>query len=546
MIEKYIGKTKTVSKINGYVCHSIYDPIKEAKLFVDKNKEDVQIHFIYGYGDGYIVEEFLNRLEDNETYYIVIDPFIDISMKKSPNAIFINYIDVINLKEDIEKFVDWQYNRKLTLSPNYDKMDLEKYQLFLKMFNEINHLSNVNANTISLRAEEWYKNYLFNMKYLLKDKSLAEMKNSTNKPVVVASGGPSLTKQLPYLKRYRSSILLIAAGSTVNSLIAADIIPDIVVSIDGHINNYKHFEKIIFNEKVKFFYTMYSYFKIREKFKEGYYFLDSISSNLCKHLECLTNESSIAIEGGGSVAHFSLNIATYISTGPVALIGQDLAYTNGKSHAENNIFIKSINLKDENFIEIEGYNNEKVYTDYMFLSMKKTFEELIKVLDKTRIYNCTEGGALLKGYQNKKFEDFCKESTTIKDLQTKKTKSVVNNKQKSLKVIKENIAIYERLLRITKQNLYLLQSNKKTANFSKETLKKLDSNDKRMKELCKDNPIETAFRAVDLHVNRSFKKMKYETPQQEYERVYNQNEYLYSEMNRFAKIGKEILTSIIK
>lgn len=543
MIEQYTSKTKLpVLKINGYMCHSLYDPLKEARKFVEKNKEDIQLHFIYGYGNGYIVEEFINRIENNDTYYIIIDPFLDISNKKSDNATFLFYENVTDLRKKLESFVDWQYNRKLTLSMNYDKMDLKKYKIFLDMFNEITYLSKVNENTVRLFSNDWYENYLYNTKYVIKDDTLASLKAYTNKPVVVASGGPSLTKQLKIIKKHRSHLVLIAAGSTINSLIAENIYPDLVVSIDGNIKNYEHFKNNKFNEKVKYIYNMYSYPKIREKFQEGYYFLDSTSRALSSHLKKISGKEVLTVTGGGSVAHFALSIATFITTGPIALIGQDLAYTDGQSHAENNVFKKEINIKEKKLIPIDGYNGGIVYTDYMFLSMKNSFEELIRLLDSERIYNCTEGGALIKGYKNSTFKKFCentsKSLTYSNDLLEK---TIVKSNEIIISEINKEIKEYKKLENVTQKNIFLLKSNKERAIFNKNILRKMNNNDAIMKEICKGNPIETAFRAIEMKVNRSFKEGKEETAQEKYERIYKQNEYLYTETNKLAKRGQEIL-----
>lgn len=547
MNEHQISKTGLeVTKINGYLCHSLYDPIREAVSFVNKHIEDVHIHFIYGYGDGYIVNEFLNRVKENNTYYVIIDPFIDISKKSSHHAAFIFFNNKESLKEQLVPYMGWDYNRKITLSSNYDKMDLEKYKEFLGVLNELTQLSKVNENTIALFAKDWYKNYLYNLANLTTDGSLINLRKITNKSVVIASGGPSLTKQLPILKKYRNDMVLIAAGSTINSLILDDIYPDIVVSIDGHTNNYEHFKGKKFNEDVIFVYNMYSYPKIRESFSNGLYFLDATSANLAEHLTNITGEETTVLEGGGSVAHFALTLALYISNGSIALIGQDLAYTGGQSHALNNVFRKEVNKDNKQLIETEGYYGDTVLTDYMFLSMKNTFEGIIKNLDSTKIYNCTEGGAEIKGFNNKPFIEFCEEFVKANQEDFKvKLKNNTTSSERVIKKLKDELETYKDIERVTKNNIYLLKSNKENANFKASILKKMNKNDLIMKENSKDKPIETAFRVVYMKVNRSFKAKPNESPREQYDRVYKQNEFLYTEMNKIVQSGQGILEEII-
>ncbi|UZN00109.1 hypothetical protein OL548_09750 [Lysinibacillus sp. MHQ-1] len=82
---------------------------------------------------------------------------------------------------------------------------------------------------------------------------------------------------------------------------------------------------------------------------------------------------------GGTVAITALEIASKISTGPIAIIGQDLAYTNNKSHAENNNHYSELTdefFKKDMAFEVEGYYGEPVKTNHQFNSMRKKYREI--------------------------------------------------------------------------------------------------------------------------------------------------------------------------
>lgn len=546
MIEKITSKKGfQITKINGYMCHSIYDPIKEAKKFVEKNIEDVQIHFVYGYGDGYIVDEFLERASETNTFYVVVDPFIEISNVENENLAFISFKNSEDLKKNLSYFMNYNYNKKVTTSLNYDKMDLKLYKEFLDILNELIHVNKVNENTVSLFSYNWYINYLKNLSNVDKDESIEKLHNCTDKPIVIASGGPSLTKQLDIIKKYRDKILLIAAGSTINSLLAENIRPDVVVSIDGHINNYAHFKDNRFDEKTLFIYSMYSYPKIREQFEKGYFFVDSASSNLVQHLKKYSQENPIMLNGGGSVAHYALSVGSYISSGPICLIGQDLAYTNGQSHAKSNVFNKKVDKIKDNLIEVDGYFGDKVLSDYMFISMRNVFENLFYLIERKEIYNCTEGGANIKNYTNLPFAEFCEKfiiNKSFKECVLVENQTSKDNVIKYFKLEKEN---YKKIKKYASNNLQLLKTNKANASFKGSVLKKMDMNDKNMKKYISKTPIEIAFKFIEMKVNRSFKKGKNETPKQEFDRVYNQNEFLYKEMKEVSSLGIQTIESIV-
>ncbi|MGG0655028.1 motility associated factor glycosyltransferase family protein [Rummeliibacillus pycnus] len=533
-----------VVKINGYLTHSIYNPIKEAEKFVEKNIEDVQIHFIYGYGNGYIVKKFLENNIFN-TRYIIIDPFIDISSLQDENADFIFFQDINLLKEKIRAYITINNNIKVTCSLNYDKIDPSLYLDFLNMLKELMSLSKVNENTVLVRAYLWYENYLNNLIY--EDSSIVNLKKITNMPIVVASGGPSLTKQLPLLKKYRKHLILISAGSTTNSLVSENIIPDFVLSIDGHLRNYEHFKLLNFDENTKFIYSMYSYPKIRESFLEGYYFLDKSAETLGTHLYKNKGEETVILNGGGSVAHYALIFATYITTGPICLIGQDLAYTDGKSHAKNNVFAKEMTKQENaNLLEIEGYYGDTVLTDYMFLSMKRSFEGLMENIDKNSIYNCTEGGALIKGMPNETFNHFCEMYVELdKTFSFKKVakKGQTNVLFKALKKEQENYLEIEKAIN---SNLTLIKKAKKLNAYTNDILRKMDRNDLDIKKITEYTALPIAFQPISINVHRNFKRHIHETQKMKLMHSFEENEFLYTEMKNVLLVGKEKIHEYIK
>lgn len=288
-------------------------------------------------------------------------------------------------------------------------------------------------------------------------------KKSVSKPIVIASGGPSLAKQLQLLKETRESVLLIAAGSTINSLLKQNIYPDYVVSIDGTEINREHYSQLKL-AKTKLVYCFTNHHEIRNEFSgSGYLFLLESEKQLNRIIK---NELNMSVEfpilkGGGTVAHFSLSFARYISDGPIALIGQDLAFTNNKSHEENNKGYKEINLEKlpENYSFVEDYYGGKVLTNSLFLGMKQDFEKLVELLPNPKsIYNCTEGGVLISDMCNIPFK------TYLEKFSSNTLKEDLNLVEKSYKVSKDLLNIYftnlinqcETIL----EDLVLLQTNR--------------------------------------------------------------------------------------
>ena len=87
---------------------------------------------------------------------------------------------------------------KLICSPNYDKlfpMERRNINLIVK---ESYLADRMRRNTISFFSDIWQQNVRRNLQYLNGAESLNRLYKRYTQPVIVASGGPSLTKHFLY------------------------------------------------------------------------------------------------------------------------------------------------------------------------------------------------------------------------------------------------------------------------------------------------------------------------------------------------------------
>lgn len=536
-IEKMITKSNDLTvKVNGFFLHSKYDPKKEAYQLVEKNYKANSLHILFGYGLGYIAEAFIEKLGSNEDI-LIIDPLFDLLNDGiEPKGIVLKKLEDDIFKKIIGTKIE-KFNRRVhvILSPNYDKIANDYYREMLGIVAKQAKLNRINENTIRFFAEDWQKNYLFNLYNGVSDRSLLELKGKFDLPIVIASGGPSLTKQLPLLNEVKDQFLIIAAGSTINTLLSSNIIPDFVVSVDGSIANYNHF-KDIHSKQITYIYSFTSHFGIRESFKKTAFIFNTFGKEKMKnHFEKITNIELPDIAGGGSVANFALTVATYITSGPIAIIGQDLAFTNNKTHAENNKHYKVIDeeyKKARGMFLTEGYYEEAVLTDYVFLSMKESFESLLLSIGKGKeIYNCTEGGIHLKGFLKLSFKKFCQNN--IKDEIVEKNIPNFQDKQNRtilLETMKKELETYSKIKDFLSDNLKLLKANNSNYSFLASVLKRLNKNDEKLKKLIEEVSMNSILDPITINIQNNFLPSPKETAKDAFQRVFNQNKELYSSL----------------
>lgn len=522
---------KPNAKVNGYFLHSNYNPEAEADKYIENNYKEGYLNILFGYGLGYIANSITKRYEETET--LVYDPlhhYLNIENKDNILGVFSNFKD---FSKHCENYIaDFDRKVNILISPNYDKIFEREYKELLDFIHHIQIEDIVNENTIRFFGDLWQENYIMNLYYVHKDQSLKELYNKYDCPVILASGGPSLTKQLPLLKKIKDKCLIISAGSTINSLLAADIIPDYVVTMDGGESNYLHFKNIN-NYDFDLIYGLGNAWRIERDFKGNrysfcFYGEDSIQKRIKEGL----GKEIPMLSTGGTVAITALEIASKISTGPIAIIGQDLAYTNNKSHAENNNHYSELNdefFKKDMAFEVEGYYGEPVKTNHQFSSMRKGLEKLYQILKNDHIiYNCTEGGVKINGIPQLDFAAFCKDYIYhTNDISKLKSSNAVNDVAMYKEFMSQEIEVYLKIKKLLIEAVHLLKGERYNTMFSVNTLKKLDKIDSKLKEYYPQVIMERIIDPITMDVMRMNIDNKKIEAKEKFKQIHKQNMYLY-------------------
>ncbi|EAK0006876.1 motility associated factor glycosyltransferase family protein, partial [Campylobacter coli] len=257
-----------------------------------------------------------------------------------------------------------------------------------------------------LDALQGIEQFVYNLPQMITHPSYKELlskRKGISDTAIIVSTGPSLTKQLPLLKKYASKATIFCADSSYPILAKHGIKPDYVcmlerteITSEFFNNDFGEFDKdIIFicagvvhpkaieylkggNRKYLIM-PRYLYFPIYIKLNKYFYFLYNTPS----------------------VAHMSYFLSVLLNHKNIILIGQDLAYAeNGNSHPDD--YQNSANYESQMYEHIltTAYGgNGKVETHSIWLLFKNWFEnEMIPNTRKMGIttYNCTEGGARIE------------------------------------------------------------------------------------------------------------------------------------------------------
>ncbi|SCY58186.1 motility associated factor glycosyltransferase family protein [Lysinibacillus fusiformis] len=529
-------------KIENYYIHSKYNPVREAEQFAAKNFEQGKIHILLGHGLGYYTEAF--KQHSDNTDLIIMEPIEQFSHDEN-----VHYIDNEEaIKKIVSKYINKVCDINIITIPNYEKFFLELKEIVIKVVQDQLEILKIFENTINNQTNLWQENFIRNLSFLHKDYDIHSLYQTCELPIVIASGGPSLDKQIPLMKKYRDQFILIAAGSTITSLVKHGLEPDYVIVMDGKLNNYKLFEDLQL-KRAKLIYGLVTHFKIRETYpQQCFHYFTSECLGLENAYNQFTKHEPLYLAGGGSVSSYALSFARYISSGPVTFVGQDLAYTNGISHAQSSKKIFKISdafKKSQGLFETVGYNGENVLTSHSFLAMKHVIETILENFKYTEtIFNSTEAGLNIDGIENLKFQHFIEqyiaESNEEKELQLE---NYIRN-ENILQGLSNEIDNLNIALRILNDSRTLLFSTKSSTKFSVSVLKKLDNNDLKINEAIKDSLINISAQIIMLKYNK-IEDFTFLSEKEQYEAIYNKNMGIIEDLISLIQLCKNYMKEAI-
>ncbi|ECB9876329.1 motility associated factor glycosyltransferase family protein [Campylobacter coli] len=275
-----------------------------------------------------------------------------------------------------------------------------------------------------LDALQGIEQFVYNLPQMITHPSYKELlskRKGISDTAIIVSTGPSLTKQLPLLKKYASKATIFCADSSYPILAKHGIKPDYVcmlerteITAEFFNHDFGEFDNgICFIIKSIVHPNAINYLtKKTDNF--------TIVSTYASFIQYLKLDYFGYFNMGFSVAHMACYLSLHLNHKNIIFIGQDLAYAeNGNSHPDD--YQNSANYESQMYEHIltTAYGgNGKVETHSIWLLFKNWFEnEMIPNTRKMGIttYNCTEGGARIEGTIEKPFLWAC-ENLLDKDL----------------------------------------------------------------------------------------------------------------------------------
>lgn len=260
---------------------------------------------------------------------------------------------------------------------------------------------------IRLLLTEFYARYSTNMKFK-RDQGINYWSNlrrgcrmisefdvsKVKKDVIIVAAGPSLDDNLEFLRDNLGKKTVIAVGTVFKKLLKLEIPPDMVVVSDPVEHTYHQIEGVE-DQKVPLLLAMTAYWKFAAAY-QGEKYLIPLKS--VEELDNITEKCEDAWDIGGTVTYLAMEVAVRFKAENIFLVGVDLAYPGGVTHATGTMDRTQISV--DNLIPIEGCDGTMVYADTVFISYRHDIEDMIAQTPGISYYNMSNVGAKIAGTQS--------------------------------------------------------------------------------------------------------------------------------------------------
>ncbi|EJU7819278.1 motility associated factor glycosyltransferase family protein [Campylobacter jejuni] len=474
--------------------------------------------YFYGFGNGVLFKALLQN--KNHQHIVVFEKDIEIIWimfhildfsHELQNARLIvlntNKLEIQDYNELCSFKPFFQFSRIYFLelmSHYYERFHEDVLELNKKLAENFKN-SIVSHGNDPLDALQGIEQFVYNLPQMITHPSYKELlskRKGISDTAIIVSTGPSLTKQLPLLKKYASKATIFCADSSYPILAKHGIKPDYVLSLERipltsefFNNDFGEFDKdIMFIVKSV---THPHTIKYLQKNNRNFMLVSTYAS----FIQYLKLDYFGYFNMGFSVAHMACYLSLHLNHKNIIFIGQDLAYAeNGNSHPDD--YQNSANYESQMYEHIltEAYGGkEKIKTHHVWLMFKRNLEQDVQKIQKyldTKVYNCTEGGARIKGTIEKPFLWAC-ENLLDKDLNKpfEKLEPLSLNKQnefllkayykvcKSIKHCRDFndnfIKVYDKI----KNSFMSLQNSQKNEIFIQEIIQDIDKTKTQIDEL---------------------------------------------------------------
>ena len=398
----------------------MYPTSQFASEWADNFREQVidRTFYLIGFSDGQFISHLLDVTNSTNIIYVyepslrsflyVLNTYDLTSVLSDKRlAVCVEGINGDSIFDIIVTTVNYSNYRLIMMGvlPGYDNY-VEQYNKVKSILQYRMEMVEFEKTTDMELAKVARQNELKNLPDAVSQRSINQLAerfaeiNKSGSPAIIVSAGPSLDKNITELKHAEGRAFIIVVDTALKAVLRAGIKPDITVCIDPckEIVFFKH--EAIKNVPAVFGIDIPSDV-IKDHEGSRFYIGSDESDILDSFRREFKGENYMTLSAGGSVANVAYSLAVKLGFTTIILVGQDLAFTDGKGHTKDAYDDDKKNISDATdnryICEVEAVGGGMVKTEVRMRSYIQWFENSIKSMPQIDVIDATEGGALIHG-----------------------------------------------------------------------------------------------------------------------------------------------------
>lgn len=417
--------------------HSGRDPQAEATRFVRSTPLDgKKVVLLLGYASGYVAHAFHQK---DAVDTIVYEPSISILRESIFHLPAQPGVQIITSVASLAKYFDQnrilKHEFHIATWPASARIQTKLFEEAKERVMQTATQAQLSRNTHQIRSEGWLQNYLHNLTQFATRPNLNHYANAfCGYPAVICSAGPSLSENAHHLKSLKGKCLIIAVNTAARALASMGIEAHIIVSVES-LNISSQLEDVDWLPKCTAFLEITGSQEAFELDFGNIVPMSVKSDHTSAFSERLSPGQTFA--AGFCVAHAALALACQLGCSGITLIGQNLAFKDGRAYAKGTSFedirvdqengqAKLTNCRSKIKIKQEsgqvlrskttdrfsfqpkkmpawGNPEASVDTSYHYTVFARWFSEASSQLNARGIWhvNATEGGAHIENWEEK-------------------------------------------------------------------------------------------------------------------------------------------------
>lgn len=391
-------------------------PVQDAVEFIENSRKDYLIpyRYFFGMGNGIIIQMLLKDpqiqriivIEPNlEVLYIILH-MLDFSETILNNRLFIESYQQFNYPK-ADYFLtssQSQFYAKLfeleTTSPYYEEYYSDEMKEVVSIMAKAFESTILGYGNCAIDSLMGIEHHVKNLPAMVKGPKIIDLTKQKHPDIaIVVSTGPSLTKQIPLLKKIQDYVTIICVDASFPILEKHGIKPDFVTVLERipeTANFFKNNAKE-FQDDVIFVCVSIVHEDILKAVRGGTMVLQMRPHDYTKYFGF---DDYGYLGSGMSAANLAHELGMGLKFKNIVLIGQDLAFgDDNTSHANDHTFGVNEEDSSKHDFYVERYGGQgEIRTTHYWMMFKNHFEQAIARQEgEQKTINATEGGARIPG-----------------------------------------------------------------------------------------------------------------------------------------------------